>query len=170
MFWKKTKQFDTRAKGNFPHPYRFCHLYITDKYREILFVPFGKINILAHAEVDNIVVDSWPCEFGKLQKNIELTLNEYRNSTEYVKGNWPSFKKSKAKSQSSFETDYIRVILETDTARNYGEKEVERIKVSAQPSVLTDTFSLVGCGHLLDTKIAQIVIDIVDGCFRIRNN
>ena len=91
---------------------------------------------------------------------------DQQTSTE---GKWPSFDCSKAKSQRSFETDYVTFRLETDLTRSYREHEVERIKVRAQPTILDNTYSLNGCGHLLDTKIAQIVLDIFEACLKIRN-
>jgi hypothetical protein len=47
--------------------------------------------------------------------------------------------------------------------------EVERITVTASPTALDTNYALVGTGHLLDTKVAQIVIDIADACDKIRD-
>jgi hypothetical protein len=168
MFWKKAKPSQPMQQINVPHLYRCCCLYISDKYKHIMFVPQGKADIGLFVEVDNIISDSWPCDFGKLQLNIEEALNRYLPSATYVKGNWPAYNNSKAKSQKSFEYDYIGIWLETDMSRTYGEREVERIKVSAQPSSLDITYSLIGYRHLLDTKVAQMVIDIFEGCSKIR--
>lgn len=168
MFWKKESRQPSISENHFPHQYRFCDLYISDKNREILFVPYGKVNNGMHAEVDNLIVDKWPCKFQDLQTNIEEALNRYLSTTTYIKGKWPSFDRSKAKSQKAYETDYIRLRLETDLSRNYGDGEVERIKVTAQPTALDNTFSLVGCTHLLDTKVAQVVMDIYEACLKIR--
>ena len=46
---------------------------------------------------------------------------------------------------------------------------MERITVTARPTALDTNYSLVGAGHLLDTKIAQIVIDIAEACDKIRS-
>jgi hypothetical protein len=169
MFWKKEKQIQPIKPENLSRPYRFCIVYISDKYKHIIFVPQGKIIIGAYAELENIIEDVWPCDFGQLQKNIEEALNRFLESTQYIKGNWPSYKNSKAKSQKSFESDYIAVWLETDLSKPYGEKEVERIRVTAHPTLLDNTYCLTGTGHLLDTKIAQILCDIFDACLKIRS-
>jgi len=170
MFWKKNKQSNVVKEDNCPYPFRFCDLYISDKHKEILFVPYGKAGNIMHAEVDNIIIDKWPCKFQDLDTNIKEALNRYLTTTIWKKGKRPSYNISKAKTQKSFETDYIRLRLETDRSRNYGEREVERIKVTAQPTLLDNTFKLTGTDHLLDTKIAQIVVDIFDACLKIRNN
>jgi hypothetical protein len=168
MFWKKGKLLPQKTDLNFPHPFRTCCLHISKKHSQILFVPQGKTEIGLYVELDNIISDSWPCNLGKLQLNIELALNRYQPSATYVKGNWPSYNISKAKSQVSFEFDYISIWLETDMTRGYGPKEVERISVSAQPSSLDSSYSLVGCRHLIDTRVAQMVIDIFEGCSKIK--
>jgi len=163
MFWKKKTQ-DKSSRQR-----RFCDLYISDKYKQIIFVPYGKADSGLYAEVDNLIIDAWPCKFQDLQTNIEETLNRYLPSTVYVKSKWPSYENSKAKSQKSFESDYIRIRLETDLSRPYGDGEVERIEVSATPTPLDTTFSLVGCTHLLDTKVAQVVLDIFEACLKIQS-
>jgi hypothetical protein len=170
MFWKKNKQPTPDNEDYFPHPYRFCNLFISDKHKQILFVPYGQVDNGMYAEIDNIIVDNWPCKFEDLETNIEVTLKRFSNKITWIKGKWPSYDTSKAKSQQSYETDYISLRLETDRSRSYGDGEVERIKVTAQPTPLDDTYCLTGTGHLLDTKIAQIVIDILEACIKIRNN
>ena len=170
MFWKRNKKSSSNTQSNFPHPYRFCDLYSSERFKEILFVPYGKIDIGAHAEVDNIIIDNWPCKFENLKNNIEETLNRFLQKTIWEKGKWPSFERSKAKSQKSYESDYVSIRLETDTNSGYGDGEVERIKVTARPTHLDTTYWLTGTGHLLDTKIAQIVLDIFEACSKIRNN
>jgi hypothetical protein len=72
-------------------------------------------------------------------------------------------------SQKSFESEYICLRLETDLSRGYGDGEVERIKVSAIPTSLIDSYSLIGYGHLFDTNVAQIVLDIFNACVKIRS-
>jgi hypothetical protein len=123
-----------------------------------------------YTELDNLIIDNWPCKFQDLEINIEEVLRRSLAKAIYAKGNWPSFERSKAKSQKSYETDYIKLRLETDLSRSYGEGEVERVKVTARPTELDNTYSLTGCGHLLNTKVAQIVIDIFEACMKIRNN
>ncbi len=167
MFWKKSKLIEQLRQPNLPYPYRTCTIYISEKFSQIIFVPLGKIT-LGHAELENILTDSWPCDFGRLQSNIEETLNKYQEKAEY-KGIWYSYDNSKSKTQTSFETDYIHFNLETDLSRTYGEKERERIKVTARPTKLDNTYFLTGTSHLLDTKIAQIVCDIFDACVKIRS-
>lgn len=170
MFWKKDNNLKSPSESTRKYPYRFCNLHISEKYKEILFVPYGKIENGIHAEVDNIIIDTWPCRYEDLQKNIELTLNSYAEKTIWIKGRWPSFDKSKAKSQLSYRSDYVIIRLETDNSKQYGDGEVERIKVTAQPTEIDNTYSLTGTGHLLDTKIAQIVLDIFEACSKIRKN
>jgi hypothetical protein len=150
------------------YPDRFCHLLISSKYKQILFVPYGKMDIGAHAEIDDILVDTWPCDFAKLQANIEATLDKFGPTVIYLKGKWPSYEASKATSQRAYESEYIRFRLATDQSKSYGDGEVERITVTANPTSLDTTYSLVGTGHLLNTKIAQIVIDIAEACDKIR--
>ena len=127
------------------------------------------MDIGAYAEIDDIVVDTWPCDFGKLQANIEATLNKFAPTAIHVKGKWPSYEASKATSQSAYKADYIAFRLKTDLSRSYGEGEVERITVTATPSALDTTYSLVGTSHLLDTRVAQIVVDIAEACDKIRH-
>jgi hypothetical protein len=169
MFWKKEKTQAPTTNNEFPHPHRFADIYISQKYHEVLFVPYGRVDNGMYAEVDNLIIDKWPCKFEDLQKNIEEALKRYLSKTTYLKGKWPSFDKSKAKSKKSYETDYIRLRLETDFSRGYADGEVERIKIHAEPTGLDDTFYLGGCTHLLDTKVAQIVIDIFEACMKIRS-
>ncbi|MBP6430171.1 MAG: hypothetical protein KA319_00205 [Ferruginibacter sp.] len=170
MLWYKNKQDNEIVKGNIKYPYRFCKLYISDDYNQIIFVPFGKISSGIYAEIDDLIIDSWPCDFEKLQNNIEKTLNKFAESAIHTKSKWPSYDNSKAKSQKSFEANYICIRLETDAKKEYGEFEVERITASAKPSILDTTYSLVGTNHLLETSIAQMVIDIFEACLKIRNN
>ena len=170
MFWKKDKESNSVKEENSPYPYRFGDLYISDKYKQILFVPYGKVDNGTYAEVDNLIIDNWPCKFQDLETNLEAILKRFSAKTILVKGKWPSYDNSKAKTQKSYEADYIRLRLETDRSRSYGDGEVERIKVTAQPTSLDDTFHLSGTGHSLDTKVAQIVLDIFEACLKIRNN
>lgn len=122
-----------------------------------------------YVELDNLIIDKWPCRFQDLQTNIEEALKRFSPTATYIKGKWLGFERSQAKSQRSYETDYIRIRLETDLSRSYEDGEVERIKVTAHPTALDDTYSLVGCTHLLDTKVAQIVVDIYEACMKIKS-
>lgn len=166
--FKRTKKPGTEKDAHRSYPDRFCDLYISRKNNQILFVPYGKMDIGAYAEIDDIIIDTWPCDFGKLQANIEATLGKFAPAASFVKGKWPSYEASKATSQRAYESDYIRLRLQTDQSGSYGDGEVERITVTARPTALDTTYSLVGTGHLLDTKIAQIVVDIADACYKIR--
>jgi hypothetical protein len=167
--FKRAKNSVIQKDNHRSYPDRFCDLYISSKNNQILFVPYGKMDIGAYAEVDDIIADTWPCDFGKLQANIEATLGKFAPTVSYVKGKWPSYEASKAKSQHAYESDYIRLRLKTDQSRSYGDGEVERITVTASPTALDTNYALVGTGHLLDTKVAQIVIDIADACDKIRD-
>jgi hypothetical protein len=168
MFWRKRDSALPEKKAPPAYPKRYCCLRISTKNRQILFVPFGITDIGIYAELDDIIVDTWPCDFGKLQTNIEATLDKFAPTTNYIKGRWPSYEASKAKSQTAYQADYISVSLDTDHTRPYGEEEVERITVNARPTALDTTYSLVGTSHLLGTSIAQIVVDIAEACDRIR--
>jgi hypothetical protein len=168
MFNRRKNSSIAEKDNHQSYPDRFCHLYISSKYKQILFVPYGKMGIGAHAEIDDIIVDTWPCDFGQLQANIEATLAKFAPAVNYVKGKWPSYEVSKAKSQRAYESDYIRCRLATDQSRPYGDGEAERITVTANPTSLDITYSLVGTSHLLNTGIAQIVVDIAAACDKIR--
>lgn len=170
MFWKKHKKQSSVKGEKKSYPYRFCELYVSEKHKQILFVPYGKTEYGIYAELDNLIIDSWPCKFKDLESNIRETLNRYSERANKQHGNWPSYENSKAKSQKSFESDYINLRLETDISRDYGEGEVERIKVTARPTSLDNTFELTGTGHLIETKVAQIILDIFEACMKIRNN
>lgn len=161
MFWKKEMKEIT---------IRSCSLNIGEKYNQILFVPYGQIANGLNVELDDIIIDNWPCDFGDLQENINKTLDKYK--PKYIQSDtlWYSQLKSKAKTIKSFETDYLNIHLYTDISRKYGEGEVERISVSTQPSKLEDTYRIIGCGHLIESKVAQIVIDIYNASMKIRNN
>jgi hypothetical protein len=156
------------------HPYRHCDIYISTKYKHILFVPFGHVRHGISAEHDNVISDTWPCDFGKLQENIEECLKralvphvEY-DHFQYGRGNYPSYNHSKSKSENSFHADYVKLRVETDETRPHSKGEAERIKVTASPSPLEDTYVLTGIYHLMDTKVAQLVLDIFEACTKIR--
>ncbi|MCB0284933.1 MAG: hypothetical protein KDF60_20300 [Calditrichaeota bacterium] len=169
MFWKKNKPNLKNSESLISRKYRFCSVYISTKYSQIIFIPWGKTGNGAYAEIEEISVDSWPCEFSSLQTNIEKTLNLYSEKHEYIKGNWPSYKKSKAKSQKSYESDYVFINIETDLTKPYLEMEKERITVTARPTQLDTSYKLTGTTHNIDTKVAQLVLDIFSACERIRS-
>jgi hypothetical protein len=156
------------------YPSRHCDIYISTKYKQILFVPFGRIKGGMSAEHENIISDVWPCDFGKLQENINEALDRSLvahanfDRVKFGRGNYPSYNNSKAKSESSFQSDYVKLRLETDTSREYGKGEAERIKVTAQPTALETTYRLTGTYHLIDTEVAQLILDIFEACMKIR--
>jgi hypothetical protein len=167
MFWNRQKPIQ---QGHFPHPFRFCDLYISDRYKQILFASYGKTGEGFHTELQPVIVDSWPCQFQDLMANIERALKGYIPKAVPVRGKWPSYDSSKATSQKSFEAEYVRIRLETDMTASYGHGEAERIKVSAHPTPLDTTYCLTGCRHLIETNVAQVVVDIFEACTKIRNN
>lgn len=181
MFWKKKIKvseplYFEAAKNEyreaFPYPERHCWLYISDKYKEVLFVPMGKIDQWKSKELDSIIVGEWPMSIGDLQKNIIQTLDKWQDPVENVEPsieNWHSFNISKARSQKSFKVDYVQISLTTDMEREYGQSEVERIVVKASPFDWTeDRYNLIGKSHLLETQVSQVVIDIYKACDKIR--
>jgi hypothetical protein len=95
MFWKKEKHELTVKNDKHSHPYRFCYLYISEKYKQILFVPYSKQEIGIYKELDNLIIDTWPCKFQDLQTNIEKVLNSFSQLPTNVKATWPSFENSK---------------------------------------------------------------------------
>jgi hypothetical protein len=183
MFWKKKNEipeplhFELNKegkRGRFPFPERHCWLYISYKYTEILFVPMGKIDSWKSCELDSVVVKEWPMNIGELQHSIQETLDKWKDSVTDVNpsnDNWHSFKASKAKTQKSFQVDYVQVSLTTDMEREYAQDEVERILVKASPkNWQNDSYKLVGKNHLLETQVAQVVMDIFNACEKIRMN
>jgi hypothetical protein len=179
MFWKNNKskplEFGSEEKKkreSFPYPERQCWLYISSKYKEILFVPMGKVDAWKTSELDSIIIKEWPLNIGDLQEAIQLTFDRWLESvpdTNPSNENWHSFNKSKAKTQRSFRVDYVQMSLTTDLEREYGEGEVERILVEAYPkNWFEDNYKLVGKNHLMETQVAQVVIDIFKACEKIR--
>jgi len=183
MFWKnKNKipeplEFEANVEKKreaFPFQERHCWLYISSKYGEILFVPMGKIDPWRSSELDSIVVKEWPLNIGELQYLIQEALDKWTDPVPDIKpsnDNWHSFNASKAKTQKSFQVDYVQMSLTTDLESEYGQGEVERIIVKASPKNWTDdNYKLVGKNHLLETQVAQVVIDIFNACEKIRTN
>lgn len=183
MFWKnknKTPEslnFRNKKENKrdpFPYPERHCWLYMSSKYNEILFVPMGKIDPWRSCELDSVIIKEWPINIGELQDTIRETLDKWTDPVSNVKlsnDNWHSFNASKAKTQKSFQVDYIQMSLTTDMEREYGQGEVERILVKASPKNWTDdNYKLVGKNHLMETQVAQVVIDIFNACEKIRKN
>jgi hypothetical protein len=160
--------------ANITYPYRHCGVYISTKYKHIMFVPLGRIKNGMSAEHENVISDVWPCDFGKLRENIEealdraLVAHSNFDPFKYRPGHYPSYDNSKAKSETSFRSEYVLLRVETDNAREYGQGEAERVKVIAHPTSLDTTYRLTGTYHLLDTKVAQLVLDIFEACMKIR--
>lgn len=183
MFWKnKNKipeplEFETKVEKkseDFPYRERHCWLYISSKYNEILFVPMGKIDPWSSSELDSIIVKDWPLNIGELQDLIQETLDKWTEPVDDIKpsnDNWHSFNASKSKTQKSFQVDYVQLSLKTDMEREYGQGEVERILVKATPKNWNhDNYKLIGKNHLIETQVAQVVIDIFNACEKIRTN
>ncbi|MEP0266852.1 hypothetical protein [Dokdonia sp.] len=181
MFWKRKPKIiktsdsyinNENPREDFPYLERSCQIYISEKYQEILFVPYGKMESWMLKELDAVVVKKWPMDFGDLQNTILTTLDTYEYSLpdqEPNIKNWHSFNSSKAKTQRSFKTDYISISLRTDLKTKYGQKEVERIIVETSPFDLNkDSYKLTGTAHLIETGIAQIVLDIFHACLKIK--
>lgn len=176
MFWncfKRGTKSNFNKESHFPYEKRMCWIYVSDRYEQMLFVPMGKIDPWRYQELENVIVKDWPMEFGELQSCIEVALDSFGQIVE--DGNskdraWPSFDKSKAKSQRSFKADYIKIKLETDLSKGYGEGERERILIRASPKDwLEDNYELVAVEHLMETFVAQAVLDITKACFKIRS-
>jgi hypothetical protein len=175
MFWNKISDFfglgnKTKAET---HPYagRHCWLYISSRYKEILFVPMGKVDPWMSRELDAVIVKPWPISIGELQDTIQATLDNCKSPVEKLepsKDRWFSLKASKAKTQQSLKVDYVLMRLFTDLERPYAKGEVERIKVSAAPFGQSGTYRLTGETHLSETRLAQIVLDIFSACETIR--
>lgn len=183
MFWKNKSKLPEPLKfGNekdkkrapFPYPERYCWLYISSKYNEILFVPMGKIDPWRSCELDSVVAKEWPMNIGDLQETIQETLDKWEDQMPDIKPsneNWHSYNTSKAKTQRSFSVDYVQMSLTTDLESEYGQGEVERIVIKASPKNWSnDNYTLVGKKHLVETNVAQVVIDIVNACEKIRAN
>ena len=132
----------------------------------------GRIDPWKSRELDTIVVKEWPLNIGELQDTIQETLDKWIDPVDDIKpsnDNWHSFNKSKAKTQNSFNVDYVQMCLTTDMGREYGQREVERIIIEASPKKWhEDNYKLIGRNHLMDTQVAQVVIDIYNACEKIR--
>lgn len=181
MFWKRKSklpaplefdQKENKTREPFPYSERYCWLYISSRYEEILFVPMGKIDAWKSRELDAVVAKKWPLNIGELQDTIQETLDKWIDSVPDVNpsnDNWHSYNSSKAQTQKSFQVDYVQIRLTTDMERDYGPSELERIIVNASPQNWeTDNYQLIGKSHLLETKVAQIVLDIFSACEKIR--
>ncbi len=163
---------EMRNKEAFPFPERQCWLYISSKYKEVLFVPMGKIDKWKSRELNSVVSKQWPVNIGDLQDLIQETLDKWTDpveDTEPSNDNWYSYNASKAKTRKSFEVEYVQMRLTTDMEREYGHGEVERIIIKASPkNWLDDNYKLVGKNHLMETQVAQVVIDVFSACEKIR--
>lgn len=183
MFWRNKSKIsepidfksDNKVKREaLPFPQRRCWLYISSKYKEVIFVPMGKTNTGMSYELNSVVVKEWPLNIGELQQTIHETLDKWTKSIVEItpsKNNWHSFNASKAKTQQSFQIDYVQMSLTTDIEKGYEQCEVERIIVTASPKDWQkDNYKLINIAHLTETLVAQIVLDIFNACEKIRTN
>ncbi len=180
MFWKKNKKEDSTSElkenneNSSTYSERSCWIYLSEKYNEILFVPIGNISEWRFRELDKVIVREWPLKIGELQDCVNLTLDNFEQIVSEIENNnenWFSFKNSKAKTQKSFNSDYIVFQLKTDFSREYADGEVERFNVKSSPRKWEkDRHYIMGTAHLTDTDIAQLILDINKDCQKIRNN
>lgn len=176
MLWKKKKietpEINSENTHPTKYPFRYCNIYISNRYNEILFVPIGKVDDWMYQELNSVIVKDWPLNIDELQNCIVETLNKWKESTERLKpdnNRWYSFNSSKSKSQHSFKVDYVQISITTDMENEYGPEEVERIIIKASPKDWQkDSYKLIGREHLLETKVAQVLIDIFKACVDIR--
>ncbi|MBK7441433.1 MAG: hypothetical protein IPI65_07865 [Bacteroidetes bacterium] len=182
MFWNKKnikpigESVETNGSGkveHFPFIERRCWLFISSKFKEILFVPVGKDKI-SFNELDSIIIKQWPLKIEELQDCIQLTLDKFVQNVEDqppTNENWYSLKNSKAKTQQSFKIEYVQIELKTDMEKEYGPKEVERILINAGPfDNLKTRYKLIGKSHLIDTEVAEVVVEIFNACEKIRTD
>lgn len=134
----------------------------------------GEIDPWKSRELEEVIAEKWPINIEKLQDLIDRTLDNWKSSVNDIKSskeNWHSYNTSKAKSQRSFKVDYVPINLRTNVDRQYGEKEAERIIVESSPkNWIEDNYKITGEEHLLDTQIAQLVLDVFNACEKIRTN
>jgi len=182
MFWNKKnikpvgESVETNGSSkveHFPFIERRCCLFISSKFKEILFVPVGKDKI-SFNELDSIIIKQWPLKIEELQDCIQLTLDKFVQNVEDqppTNENWYSLKNSKAKTQQSFKIEYVQIELKTDMEKEYGPKEVERILINAGPfDNLKTRYKLIGKSHLIDTEVAEVVVEIFNACEKIRTD
>ena len=179
MFWKKNKKENLTSEqgdidgNNPPYSERWCWVYLSEKYNEILFIPIGNISEWEFRELDKVIVKEWPLNIGELQECVNTTLNNFEPKVDKIDNNndnWFSFNNSKAKTQKSFNTDYITFQLKTDFSRDYQDGEVERFTVKSTPKDWDNArHYIIGTAHLMDTDIAQLILDINKDCQKIRN-
>tara|TARA_R100000935_G_scaffold3803_1_gene9470 strand:- start:1398 stop:1949 length:552 start_codon:yes stop_codon:yes gene_type:complete len=180
MFWNQkkkenpTSELNEKSEQKTPYSEKSCWIYLSEKYKEILFVPIGIMTEWTFRELDNVIVKEWPLKIGELQKCVNITLDNFKQNVTEIENNndnWFSFKNSKAKSQRSFNEDYIQFQLKTDFSREYADGEVERFNVKSSPRPWDkDRHYIIGTAHLVDTDIAQLILDINKDCQKIRNN
>ncbi len=181
MFWKnrvkiseplKLESEVTSPREAFPFPKRQCWVYISSKYKEVVFVPMGEITPYKSKELNSVITKEWPLNIGELEESIRLTLDKWENNvpdSELSTNNWHSFNRSKAKTQQSFTVNYVPICLTTDLDKEYGISEAERIIVKGSPKEWHKTnYKIVGESHLLETHVSQTVLDIFNACEKIR--
>lgn len=151
------------------YPYKLARVYISELHKEILFVPMGRVSEGTYMETFDIIKDQWPCDFGEMEANLENTLSKYNPQMVRHEEFWPAYKASKAKTPKAFAEHYILLRLESDYKNSYGEGEAERINVRTQASPLETNYYLVAQKHLIDTDLAQAIIDMFEACMKIRS-
>ncbi len=180
MFWNKknkensTSELNEKKDKKTTYSERSCWIYLSEKYNEILFVPIGNTSEWTFRELDKVIIKEWPLKIGELQKCVNITLDNFEQNAIEIENNndnWFSFKNSKAKTQKSFNSDYIVFQLKTDFTREYADGEVERFNVKSSPREWEkDRHYIIGTAHLIDTDIAQLILDINNDCEKIRKN
>ncbi|MBK8343054.1 MAG: hypothetical protein IPL12_06820 [Bacteroidetes bacterium] len=122
MFWNKKnikpigESVETNGSGkveHFPFIERRCWLFISSKFKEILFVPVGETDKFSFIELNSIIIKPWPLNIEELQDCIQLTLDKFGQKIEDqppTNENWYSLKNSKAKTQQSFKIELFSKI------------------------------------------------------------
>jgi hypothetical protein len=155
-----------------PYPELRARIYISEKYNQVLFVPMGCIKDSFGSlfmETFDIKSDNWPCDFGDLEKNIEVLLRSYKSEIEKHDTLWPAQKASRAKTKKTFNESYILLTLNSDNHRLYEPGEGERIFVKTQASPLETTYYLVALESRKGSDLAQAIVDMFSACMKIRS-
>lgn len=155
-----------------PYPELLARIYISEKFKEILFVPMGCIEDSFGSlfmETFDIISDTWPCDFGELQNNIEILLSSYKTSMPRHDTMWPAHQASRSKTRKAFSEHYILFHLRSDDKRLYYPGEGERIFVRTQASPLETTYYMVALESREGPKLAQAIVDMFDACMKIRS-
>ena len=174
MFWRKKhiREIDiSHLEAGIPiYRPRSCKVKISSKYNQVLFIPFGKMESWITKELKFVITDNWPLDIATFQNHLGLTLDHYKSNLKDEEASneiWYSYKVSKAKSQHSFEVDYVSLIFES-IDKEYSDGEAEEIKVSAIPRKGLDYFSLTCQRHMVGIEVSQMAYDIFSACEKIR--